>query len=424
MHDNNIYVQHLTNILPIPLMKVGGFYRYPYRPTLHWSLLGTHPLLREISIDLYNGKKTENNFDFTNVSKKYAIIEPIHQISHKIIGGIPEDLYSLGEHIPSNESYIFIPINEQNIQYQYQNQQNNDQQNNDQQNKHNIPEYLMDKIIYYENNLIGAIKNHCMISNIPMVTDISLMLPLTNDNKYMMAINLKESLNKLNEFCNHSVGIDTFIDDVLSDNTNHINNLDHSHYCTDFILTTHNDSIQILIDCKILNIIVDMIDNDRYLQKHNYFNPITNDMNKEIVKRRLMMIYKETYFLIVFNNGSYIKFSDIFHKYNIPFDMFNTYHTTLLKIEQKIMKIMINMLIRLRDSKFDTLEESHNIIQNEYKTSMNIYTIYLNEKIHMIPDKFRNDIKFFFLKTADKFLSHFMRTLEIDTLFEPKSKKL
>lgn len=134
-----IYLQHYTNILPSPIMKVGGFGYYPLRPTLHWSLLGLLPLMNSRVVNVETGVEKNTIYTFSDKPCKYAIIEPIHKLSHKIIGGVPEDLYSLDEHEPSDESLIFIPKKEINIKHTY----------------------FSGIVVYYDGLLINAVKNYC-----------------------------------------------------------------------------------------------------------------------------------------------------------------------------------------------------------------------------------------------------------------------
>src|SRR5579872_5968123 len=137
---HNIYVQHLTNILPYPKMQVGGFARYKRRPTLHWSLLGLLLSLMSHELDIDTGKSNKKYFNFEQNPTKYAIIESLHQISHKIIGGIPCDLYTLGEHIPSSKSYIFIPMSEKEL--------------------YNMSDYH-GKVVYYDGFILDIMKTYC-----------------------------------------------------------------------------------------------------------------------------------------------------------------------------------------------------------------------------------------------------------------------
>ena len=116
--STKLYVRHITQCLPAPTMLVGGksvdpgVEKVKCRPTLHWSLLGFEPPMASIYVSQIDGKITSHQITFDEKKYRYAILEKLDVLGSKIIGGTPDDIYTLGTHTPSEHSYIIVPQNE------------------------------------------------------------------------------------------------------------------------------------------------------------------------------------------------------------------------------------------------------------------------------------------------------------------------
>lgn len=121
---SQIYLCHRSNFFPWPLMKIGGVkieycsldeskenvsrfhfgkeLEIPYRGTLHWALPGTIPS--------QSYKVSGKDLPILDSAFPYLIFEK----NIDIYSGHPNDFYSIGDHIPSKDSIIFIPQEELN----------------------------------------------------------------------------------------------------------------------------------------------------------------------------------------------------------------------------------------------------------------------------------------------------------------------
>jgi len=104
------YLRHITSILPAPIMLVGGI-SSTYRPTLHWSLLGTKPPMVHEHISKEGTTKTPFTLE-DDKEYKYGIIESLRYLAPKVVGGEYFDIFTFGSHEPSTEAYLFVPENE------------------------------------------------------------------------------------------------------------------------------------------------------------------------------------------------------------------------------------------------------------------------------------------------------------------------
>ena len=71
----------------------------PHRVTLHWSLNG---ITRVAGIQ-------KDDVTVHGIPARYAIIEPISELKEELWGGGFDDLYSLGDHVISQNGYLLVP---------------------------------------------------------------------------------------------------------------------------------------------------------------------------------------------------------------------------------------------------------------------------------------------------------------------------
>lgn len=123
---DDLMLVHVTNVRPTLqdgklIMKTGGSkatleyrdnkifagprnFSRPHRMTLHWSLNG---VTRTAGI-----KENKNSIHY-GIPGRYAIIEPIRELKEELWGGGFDDLYSLGDHILSENSLLIVPEEEE-----------------------------------------------------------------------------------------------------------------------------------------------------------------------------------------------------------------------------------------------------------------------------------------------------------------------
>lgn len=128
--EKDLFLIHRTDICPVPEMKVGGttvnlifnrsteMYEWnkrtsrpdPERMTLHWSFPDTKPNMELIRGDqgLPDLPLWENNYP------KYIVIESMSTLKETIVGGMIDDLYTIGPYQLTHTATIIAPFEEVN----------------------------------------------------------------------------------------------------------------------------------------------------------------------------------------------------------------------------------------------------------------------------------------------------------------------
>lgn len=366
-----VYVQHYTNYLPSPVMKVGGTGPCPIRPTLHWSLLGVYPFKLETFFDFETGKNTIKKIcTFLDCPTKYAIIEAVHRLSYKIIGGTPDDLYSFGEHEPSDESYIFIPTEEKNDSHKK----------------------LASTIIYYDGNIVDAVMHTSRQNKIPMVVDTCLMISQKYKHNIFDDGFTIDDYDKLED-----ISYRQFIDCILS---NDISGKQLCNQYDDGTFTRNFKDNGIAVRYAKVNITHEL--KKSKISKYIYLDVKSNSpLMRYAVQINLVDLYKKSFFILFFNGGEFVKFDKLFKVYDIPVDLINKEHGYVLyKMETEIYNLITAINTKIKVDDVINIDEI-----------CDGYDKYLNEKLSLIPEIFRKNIEKFFSESAINHVNWFIRTL-------------
>jgi hypothetical protein len=99
----HIYLRHLTEVLPSPVMIVGGV-DVRFRPTLHWSIVGVEVQIALLTIDQDGDQK--NPYSLESGNNKYGILERFDILAPFVIGGECWDIFTFGHHMVNDNYYL------------------------------------------------------------------------------------------------------------------------------------------------------------------------------------------------------------------------------------------------------------------------------------------------------------------------------
>lgn len=227
-----------------------------------------------------------------------------------------------------------------------------------------------------------------------MVVDICLMMPDKNKFDIFANDNANFTYNNYNKL--KVIDHTKFIDTILSKDTL------ESSYSKTFsanLLYKNNDSLKIdgTINYSRISIIQTSLSKKSHATEYIYLDikPSPTYLHHKFDMQLMYMCYYiNSLFIIVFHNNKCISFNEIFEIYNIPFDLFNKRHNYVLgELENEITKLQIDMYHKIRSGNIINLKK-------EYNLNKICYDRYLCNKLTLIPNKYRTELKEFFNKAV------------------------